>query len=202
MSRTIRIALGIAAAAMLSSGLAAQAPPLPPQPAEAPILRELLATQAFETRVADYAALHRFLEAPLPPLRPTTNMAEVWARVDRLARLLIAARRDAQQGDIITPDVAAMLRRRIATCLPPEDWEDILAEMAQDEDGVIVPSAPLTVNMRWPEGLPYSFVPPQLLYVLPPLPPELQYRIIGRSLVLWDHHANLIVDFVPRAFTT
>jgi len=37
---------------------------------------------------------------------------------------------------------------------------------------------------------------------LPRLPPELQYRIAGRSLVLWDHHANLIVDFLPRALTT
>jgi hypothetical protein len=45
-------------------------------------------------------------------------------------------------------------------------------------------------------------VPPQLLQVLPPLPPELQYRIIGRSLVLWDHHANLVVDYLPGAFTT
>ena len=39
-----------------------------------------------------------------------------------------------------------------------------------------------------------------ILQSLPPLPEELQYRIIGQSLVLWDCHANLIVDFLPGAF--
>jgi len=28
-----------------------------------------------------------------------------------------------------------------------------------------------------------------------------EHRIIGKSLVLWDHHANLIVDFLPGALT-
>jgi hypothetical protein len=48
--------------------------------------------------------------------------------------------------------------------------------------------------------VPFGFVPPQMLAALPRLPAELQYRIIGNSLVLWDHHANLIVDFLPGAF--
>ena len=33
----------------------------------------------------------------------------------------------------------------------------------------------------------FGFVPPQLLAALPRLPAELQYRIIGNALVLWDH---------------
>jgi hypothetical protein len=41
-----------------------------------------------------------------------------------------------------------------------------------------------------------------MLAVLPPLPAELQYRIVGRSLVLWDFHADLIVDIMPGAFLT
>ena len=59
--------------------------------------------------------------------------------------------------------------------------------------------APSPFNMTWPEGVPFNYVPPQLIAALPPLPPELQYRIIGCSLVSWDHHANLIVDFLPGA---
>ena len=44
----------------------------------------------------------------------------------------------------------------------------------------------LHVNMKWPETVAFDFVPPQLLQALPPLPPELQYPIIGRVLVpLW-----------------
>ncbi len=56
--------------------------------------------------------------------------------------------------------------------------------------------------MTWPEGVPFVFIPPLLIAALPPLPPELEYRFIGQSLVLWDVHANLIVDFMPGAFTT
>ena len=65
-----------------------------------------------------------------------------------------------------------------------------------------MPAVALRVNMPWPEHISFGFVPSQLLSALPALPAELQYRIIGRSLVLWDHHANLIVDFLPGAFTT
>lgn len=42
--------------------------------------------------------------------------------------------------------------------------------------------------------MPFGYVPPELLAV--------QYRIIGSVLVLWDHHANLIVDVLPDAFAT
>jgi hypothetical protein len=35
-----------------------------------------------------------------------------------------------------------------------------------------------------------------LLRKLPDLPPELEYRIVGRSLILRDVKANLIVDIL------
>jgi hypothetical protein len=36
-----------------------------------------------------------------------------------------------------------------------------------------------------------------LLDVLPRLPEELEYRFVGRDLILRDVKANLIVDFIP-----
>jgi hypothetical protein len=167
-----------------------------------PIMPDLLATKVFQDRVNNYVALHRLLEGPLPPLRTTTNMDEIRINMQVLARQIVLARQHAAEGDIITPEVARLFRRRIATCLPPEEWAAILAELAKDDDGVPVPAVALRVNMPWPEHISFGFVPSQLLFALPPLPAELQYRIIGRSLVLWDHHANLIVDFLPGAFTT
>ena len=110
------------------------------------------------------------------------------------------ARGTARQGDIITPDVARVFRRRIAACLTPEEWRAVFADRARDEEGPPVEPPPLRVNMDWPAGVPFDYVPPGLLRALPALPQELQFRIIGRSLVLWDHHANLIVDFLPAAF--
>ena len=42
-------------------------------------------------------------------------------------------------------------------------------------------------------------MPPSLLAALPQLPKELEYRIIGKYLVLRDVDAALILDFIPAA---
>ena len=154
---------------------------------------------AFERRVAEYVALHRRLEAPQPVLPMSDNIDVVHAAMDALASALQKARTTALRGDIFTPAVARVFRARAAACLPPEQMAAILSER-EEADPTVLPA--LEVNARWPDGMPFNFVPPPLLAALPPLPPELQYRIIGRSLVLWDHHADLIVDILPDAFTT
>jgi hypothetical protein len=171
--------------------------PLPAQQSQT--LMDLVTIQAYEARVDDYVTLHRLLEGPLPPPQVSNDLTEVWANQAALARRIRTARAEARQGDIITPDIARLFRRSIVACLPPEEWSAILAEHAEDSPAHL---PPLRANAPWPDQAPFNFVPPQLLAVLPPLPPELQYRIIGRALVLWDHHANLVVDFLPGAFTS
>ena len=57
----------------------------------------------------------------------------------------------------------------------------------------------LKVNMRYPENAPLPTVPPNLLANLPQLPEDLEYRIVGNALMLRDVHANLVIDFIPRA---
>ena len=184
------------------TGAAMQVPTLPVPDRAPSVLQDIVATQAFETRVTDYVLLHRLLETPFPPWRMTRDIAQIQAAQRELARRIQLARANAHQGDLIRPDVARVFRRRIAACLSPEEWAAILADNAAEEKEVrIGPPPTLHVNMEWPEQVPFGFVPPQLLATLPVLPPELQYRIIGNSLVLWDHHANIIVDFLPGAFT-
>ena len=158
------------------TGTMAQGPPLPPPDQMVPMLQEIVATQAFEERVTQYVVLHRILEGPLPPFRPTRDMGQLQAAVQELALRIRLVRADAHQGDLITPDVARVFRRRIATCLPADEWAAILSENAEEEEGV--PAGPLPalqVNMEWPEHVPFGFVPPQMLAVLPRLPAELQY---------------------------
>jgi len=41
--------------------------------------------------------------------------------------------------------------------------------------------------------------PPTLLLNLPELPKGLEYRILGRELVLRDTDANIVVDYIPNA---
>jgi hypothetical protein len=54
-----------------------------------------------------------------------------------------------------------------------------------------------------PDKAPLSSVPPGLLLNLPQLPKGLEYRFLGRHLILLDSMANLIVDYlldvVPKA---
>jgi hypothetical protein len=169
----------------------------------ATILQDHNATLAFQKSVANYVSMHRLLEGPLPMPPVSTDMRIVQAVMDELATQIQAARQGARQGDIFTEAVAPMFRRRIATCLAPEELEAILAENQPEYERPEGFAAPrLQVNAVWPPQIPFDFVPPQLLAALPALPSELQYRIVGRSLVLWDHHANLVVDFLPGALTT
>ena len=183
---------------------AAQIPPLPPPNKAEPILREIVAIQAFEERVTQYVLEHRRLESTVPRLQPTRDVRQIDMAVRALALRIRLARPDARQGDLITPEVAAAFRRTIGTCLTAAEWAAVLAENAEEEaeeeEGVPAGPPVLRVNMTWPEAVLFGFVPPQLLAALPRLPEELQYRIVGNALVLWDHHANLIVDFLPDAF--
>jgi hypothetical protein len=159
--------------------------------------QEDAALATYNGRIADYVALHKRLERPLPPQQISSDMRVVRQAMDALAKEIKAARRGAGRGDIFTPEVAAVFRVRIANCLPADEMEMIITER-EEEDPVRLPA--IHVNDRWPKGMPFIFVPPQLLSALPRIPAELQYRIVGHALVLWDHHADLIVDILPDAF--
>jgi hypothetical protein len=164
--------------------------------------QDATALRVFHERVADYVTLHRLLEGGIPPLRPTTDMEELRANTRALAARIQTARESVPQGAIFTPDVSAMIRGRLARALSPEEWGWILDEHATDEQGRAIRVPPLRVNMEWPSTVPMQFMPPRALLALPRLPAELQYRLIGRTLVLWDLHADLIVDLLPGAVGT
>ena len=57
----------------------------------------------------------------------------------------------------------------------------------------------LHINARYPESVPVSTVPPQVLQALPKLPEDLEYRFIGDRLILHDIHAHIIVDIIDDA---
>ena len=59
---------------------------------------------------------------------------------------------------------------------------------------------PVRVNEALPEEAPFGMVPPQALRDLPPLPDELRYMVLSKALLLWDHHADLVVDLAPGLF--
>lgn len=150
----------------------------------------------FETRVQAYVELHRALEVHTPPRTLTPDPWRIVAASDALAAAIVAARPHARQGDIFTAAATVEIRRRIRTALANVDVDHYLRDLYEGDDFRTLRAQIHGRNLqsRVPSGLP---VP--LLWVLPELPPELEYRIVGRDLALWDEHAAMVIDFIPDA---
>lgn len=151
----------------------------------------------FLERVDAYVSLHRRLERSLPPLTVTRDPSQIAAASDALADAIVAARPGAKQGDIFTPEASVVFRARILETLGGAEMQHYLEELYEGEDFERLHAA---VHGRDIQGLVPAGVPVALLWALPELPDEVEYRVIGRDLALWDHHASMVVDFIPRAF--
>jgi hypothetical protein len=132
----------------------------------------------------------------VPTVAISEDYAQVLAAIDALAAKIRAARKDARRGEIFTPAIDCWFRDMIDASLEGCDTRAILAWLNEENppDVVLVPK----INGRWPDGASHGPMPSKLLADLPRLPDELQYRILDGDLVLWDAHANLIVDFIRR----
>jgi hypothetical protein len=156
---------------------------------------EALVQQDFEKRIEAYIALRTSAIKGIGPLKPTTNPADIKAGQDALAQRIASARADAQPGDIFTPEIRQRFRELLAPHLKGEEGRDAKAIVKDDAP----PAVPFKVNAAYPEGKPLPTVPARLLVNLPPLPKQVEYRIIDKHLILRDTEANLIVDYMLNA---
>jgi len=53
------------------------------------------------------------------------------------------------------------------------------------------------VNDRYPEGIPITTMPSELLDQLPKLPEKMEFRFLGKRLVLVDASAAIVLDITP-----
>ena len=143
----------------------------------------------FSARVAAYARMRSELEKGLPPLR-VDEPVRVRQAVDALAARIRAARPDAKRGEIFTPAISREFRKAL---LQTDDstWADIV----DDNPGEFSKR----VSGSYPEKKPFSTVPPNILAVLPRLPDSMEYRFLGRHLILLDTRASVIVDWISYA---
>lgn len=168
-----------------------------PQPFPVSQIDSAAELKAFQVRLDQYVEVHRRLEGPLPPLVAAPDMGEVRRLMDALRMSIRAERRQHAAGTLIGPGMAAVLRGITASTLTLED----ITEMSAELDEHTPPGMPFPrVNEALPEGAPFCLIPPQLLRVLPRLPPELRYVVVRKALVIWDSHADLVVDLVPGLF--
>jgi hypothetical protein len=150
----------------------------------------------FQKRVDGYMTLRKRLVDSVGELDPTRSQAEIATRAAALGQALIAARAQAKPGDIFTPEIATIL----ATLIKEEYGRraDTVLETREDQQEELPNFVP-RVNQIYPTTYPLATFPPALLPLLPPLPNDVEYRVVQHYLVLRDIEANLIIDFMPNA---
>ena len=147
----------------------------------------------FQDRVAAYVALHRQCAERLLVRGVEPDPSGEATFQEALGDSIRFARRHAQPGDIVCPALAPRILQMVRS--------DLAARERLERQAILdgVPQRQVRVNDCYPSGEPLATMPPALLLRLPPLAPELQYRFIGRTLILLDVDASLVVDVLPDA---
>jgi hypothetical protein len=145
----------------------------------------------FTTRVQRYYQLRDRASVGVPPLVVTDDPDQIERTERALARRIHLARGKARQGEIFTPDITLRFRSALRQVMDART----LAVIMDDNPGEFT----RRIDARYPKTKSYSTVPANVLALLPRLPDDIQYRFLGRHLILLDVRANIIVDRMPCA---
>ena len=151
----------------------------------------------FEERVGEYVEIRERAARDAPPLKETDDPSRIDAAQDARAASIRALRAGAKPGDIFTAEIRDTFRKLLAPVVDGEEGRDV--KQVLRDDAPAPGAVPLEVNAKYPDNTTLPTVPATLLANLPELPDGLEYRIIGKDLVLLDSDANLIVDYIRNA---
>ncbi len=154
-----------------------------------------VACDGLNSAIQWYVSTRLRIQTEVPPLRVTTNVAEIRDRSNALAFAIQRARGNARQGEFFDARCARVISERFARALDGIDVTDFLAGLNDEPSDRREPQ----IHMRYPVAASMATMPANLLAVLPALPPTLEYRLIGRTLVLRDVDAALILDYFADA---
>jgi len=146
-------------------------------------------------RLRDYVDLHTKIERSLPKMPKEATPQQIDKNQRALEKLVREARATAKPGDIFTPQARPVIKRLLASVFAGPDGKQLKASI-MDENQAPPSAAKLTANSRYPDSVPLTSIPPQVLQTLPKLTEDLEYRFVGDSLILLDVHAHLIADFI------
>jgi hypothetical protein len=146
----------------------------------------------FADAVQVYLKLQRTVEATLPALKATDLPELIAAHQQALARKIREARPLAKPGDLLTPAACEAFRHASHGALVEgphaADSREFMNQDAPD------PNMRLVVNGVYPDTETITVLSPVLLAAFPPLPAEVAYRVVGRTLIVIDLKARLVVD--------
>jgi hypothetical protein len=196
-----------AAALLLASacgGSAAKEPPTPTETAlqegarktstDPQVNPDAAAMADFKGRVEGYVELHKQLAKGDAKLEKNSDPVQITNAKAALAAKIQAARANAKPGDFLTAKMRPVFRRLLAPELKGEEGRDTKAVLK--DDAPPTSAIPFKVNAKYPENQPLPSVPANILLNLPELPAPLEYRIVGRNLILLDSASDLIVDYM------
>jgi hypothetical protein len=183
-------------AALLAAGLAPSArcqggSPVAPKEAA----KDAAGFKEFLDRVQAYVKLHKSLASSLPALKPTAVPEKLTAHQQALATKIREARPHAKRGDIFSEEAREAFRHTVRDTFGGPHGHGARTTIRQGEP---LKAIHLHVNEPYPDGVPFTTIPPTLLMKFPKLPEQVAYRIVVHDLILLDVDANLVIDRIPE----
>ncbi len=159
--------------------------------------RDAQAMQDFTNRVEQYIKIHHHAELLVPHIKPTASAKKIIDRKHALAAEINKERGAVKEGNIFTPEVDAYFDRLIHSAYRQD--------AAAIDAGLLCMSPVRAEKLKpsdiYPEDAELTAMPSTILLHVPELPPELEYRIVNKDLIIRDREANLIVDILRNAVT-
>ena len=146
---------------------------------------------SFTTRVNGYSDLRARLESHLPPVTITHDTRQIRRGQRSLAKAIRLARPGAMQGEFFTTGAGAEFKQALGVVMTAP----ICAVIMDDNPGAFRHR----IDGTYPEGKTLSTMPGVVLARLPRLPDDIEFRFLGRHLILHDVRANTIIDRLPFA---
>ncbi len=150
----------------------------------------------FDRRVQDFVQLRDTLDRDLAKLPDKATPIQIDKHQRELGAAVARSRAQAKQGDVFVPGMQTYIRGVVRRVLGGPEGPRIKASL-MDENPM---QADVQINGRYPDTIPMSTMPPDVLAALPPLGKDLEYRFVGNRLVLLDIQAHLIIDYVTNTF--
>jgi hypothetical protein len=149
-------------------------------------------------RLKAYLEIHSRIEAALPKLPDEATPEQIDRNQREFEQKIREARASAKPGDIFTPEARPVIIRLLADVFGGADGKQLKASI-MDENPLDPDAFKIAVNGRYPDSVPLTTVPPQVLQALPELTEDLEYRFIGDALILLDAHSHTIADYIENA---
>lgn len=185
---------------MLPVATSAQSVPLAASPKLVPDFRLVVVGQfdaetlaEFNQRVRNYAELRRIAERGAPPLRVTDNADEIIRSERTLTARIREVRGSSDRGQIFSRRMETQLKTLFVVVVDSATLAAIMDDGPDEFD--------LDVNEAYARHKSLGTMPPNILLLLPALAEDMEYRFVGRHLIVRDVRANMIVDEIRCALS-